>query len=112
MGLDLGLEQTGRFDVLACVEIEPAFCETIRHNHKAGRLHPNLKVFEGDIADLDPNEVLRAIGLKRGEVDLLVGGPPCQTFSTAGKRRTVQDPAVLCFGSSCAGLRRCSLGFS
>ena len=92
MGLDLGLEQTGRFDVLACVEIEPAFCETIRRNHAAGRLHPKLKLFEGDIAGLDPDKVLREIGLKPGEVDLLVGGPPCQTFSTAGKRRTVQDP--------------------
>ena len=41
---------------------------------------------------LDPAEILEATGLRVGELDLLVGGPPCQSFSTAGKRRTVQDP--------------------
>lgn len=92
MGLDLGLERTGRFEVVACVEKEPAFCATIRKNQSAGRLPRNLKVFEGDISTMSPADVLAAVGLKRGEVDLLVGGPPCQSFSTAGKRRTTQDP--------------------
>ncbi len=92
MGLDLGLEQTGRFKILACIEKEKAFCDTIRMNQQAGRLAPDLKVFEGDITDRDPLEVLRAVGLKPGEVDLLVGGPPCQSFSTAGKRAATQDP--------------------
>lgn len=92
MGLDIGLEQTGRFRLLACVEREAAFCETIRANQKAGRLDPDLQVFEGDISELDPLAVLKSIGLKPGEVDLLVGGPPCQSFSTAGKRAATQDP--------------------
>lgn len=92
MGLDIGLEQTGRFRILACVEKEHAFCETIRANQRAGRLDASLQVFERDIRDLDPQEVLRSIGLKAGELDLLVGGPPCQSFSTAGKRGTTQDP--------------------
>ncbi len=92
MGLDIGLEQTGRFDVLACVEIEPSFCDTIRKNHAAGRLHSSLKIFQGSVSNIDPNDVLAAVGLKKGEVDILVGGPPCQSFSTAGRRRTIQDP--------------------
>lgn len=92
MGLDIGLEQGGRFRVRACVEKEPAFCKTIRSNQRAGRLAPDLRVYETDIADLDPDRVLGDIGLEPGEVDLLVGGPPCQAFSTAGRRRTVQDP--------------------
>jgi DNA (cytosine-5)-methyltransferase 1 len=92
MGLYIGLEQTGRFRILACVEKEHAFCETIRANQRAGRLDASLQVFERDIRDLDPQEVLRSIGLKAGELDLLVGGPPCQSFSTAGKRGTTQDP--------------------
>lgn len=92
MGLDIGLEETDRFEILACVEKEHAFVETIRLNHRAGRLHPDLKIFENDINELDPQEVLKEIGLKPGEVDLLVGGPPCQSFSTAGKRRTTQEP--------------------
>lgn len=92
MGLDLGIHATGSFEIIACVEKEKIACNTIRQNQKAGRLPGNLKVFEGDISSLDPAEVLRQVGLKPGEVDLLVGGPPCQSFSTAGKRGTVQDP--------------------
>lgn len=92
MGLDLGLKETGRYDLLACVEKVPAYCETIRLNRDAGRLSPNLKLYEGDITNIDPYEVLAATGLKPGELDVLVGGPPCQSFSTAGNRGTVQDP--------------------
>lgn len=92
LGLDLGLERTGRFNLLACVEKERAFCETIRLNRDKGRLtNPKLEVFEGDISNLDPMKVLDALGLKPGELDLLCGGPPCQSFSTAGNRRTIQD---------------------
>ena len=91
MGLDLGLEQTGRFEIVACVEIESAFCDTIRANQRAGRLSRELQVFKGSVSDIDPFELLEQIGLRPGDVDLLVGGPPCQTFSTAGRRRTVQD---------------------
>ena len=92
MGLDVGLERTGRFNILACVEKEAAFCETIRANRDAGRLQPGLRVFEGDISDINPLDVLDALGIKPGEVDLLVGGPPCQSFSTAGRRRSTSDP--------------------
>jgi len=92
MGLDIGLEQTGRFRVVACVEKESAFCETVRANKKAGRLSRQLAVFERDVSGVDPKEVLEAAGLKAGEVDVLAGGPPCQSFSTAGKRGTTQDP--------------------
>lgn len=61
MGLDIGLEQTGRFEVRACVEKEPAFCETIHRNRSAGRLAPDLRVYETDITDLDPERVLEKI---------------------------------------------------
>ena len=92
MGLDLGLEKTGRFEIIACVEKEPSFCDTIRANHKAGRLYEHLKIYETDIIDLDPAKVLEDCGLKPGELDLLVGGPPCQAFSTAGRRLATEDP--------------------
>ncbi len=95
MGLDLGLEQTGKFAIKAVVEKEKSFCDTIRANKAAGRLHPDLAIFEEDICHLDPAVVLAAAGIRPGELDLLVGGPPCQSFSTAGRRGTTQDPRGL-----------------
>ena len=91
MGLALGLERTGKYRLLACVEKERTFCETIRHNQRAGRLAEKVQIFEGDISNLDPAQVMESVGIKPGELDLLVGGPPCQSFSTAGRRGTVQD---------------------
>lgn len=93
MGLDIGLEKTGQFNHLACVEKVPAFCETIRRNRDAGRLaNREFKVYQRDIAELPTEQVMRDLRLEPGDLDLLVGGPPCQTFSTTGKRATVQDP--------------------
>lgn len=92
MGLDIGLEKTGHFKLLACVEKVPAFCETIRRNRDAGRLgNPDLKIYRRDIAKLPTEQVMQDLRLVPGELDLLIGGPPCQTFSTTGKRATVQD---------------------
>lgn len=99
MGLDIGLHQTGRFDLLACVEKVPAFRATICRNRNRiqsatrpmivyGEEHPE----DGDLNMLTPERVLRDLGLQPGELDVLVGGPPCQSFSTTGKRGTVQDP--------------------
>jgi DNA (cytosine-5)-methyltransferase 1 len=93
MGLDIGLEQVGRFKLLACVEREPAFCETIRRNRDSGRLdNRKFKVYEGDVSDLKTSQVMDELGIAPGELDLLIGGPPCQSFSTTGRRGTVQDP--------------------
>lgn len=92
MGLDLGVEATGRFQLLATVEVEKAYCETVRHNQRRGLLPVDLRVYEADIRTLNPYEMMRQLGLKSGELDLMVGGPPCQAFSTAGKRGAVQDP--------------------
>jgi DNA (cytosine-5)-methyltransferase 1 len=93
MGLDIGLEQTNRFELMACVEKIPAFCNTIRLNRDNGRTsNRNLRVYEKDIAALEPEIVMADLGVKIGEIDLIVGGPPCQSFSTTGKRGTVQDP--------------------
>ena len=92
MGLDLGLEQTGRFKLLGCVELVPAFCQTIRTNRDVGRIgDKKTKVYEGDISALDPSAMMADLGLKSGQLDLILGGPPCQTFSTSGKRASVQD---------------------
>lgn len=92
MGLDVGLKKSDRYDLLACLEKVPAFCATIRHNQEAGRLGSNVRIIEADIKNVDVRHLREELGLERGSLDLLVGGPPCQSFSTAGKRGTVQDP--------------------
>jgi DNA (cytosine-5)-methyltransferase 1 len=63
-GLTLGLKQAG-FDVLAGVEKEKVPAATYRLNH------PNVNCFEKDIREMGAAELLKVIGLKRGELDLL-----------------------------------------
>ncbi|MCI5120974.1 MAG: DNA cytosine methyltransferase [Candidatus Electrothrix sp. AUS4] len=92
MGLDLGLEQTGRFETIVCIEKEKAFCDTIRRNHSKGRLPENLKIVEADISKLDPKHVFSDLQVDPKSIDVVIGGPPCQSFSTAGRRGTIQDP--------------------
>jgi DNA (cytosine-5)-methyltransferase 1 len=79
-GLTLGLRQAG-FNVLAGVENGRVPAATYRLNH------PDIHCFEKDIREIGAVELLKAIGLKRGELDLLAGCPPCQGFSTLRTRK-------------------------
>ncbi len=85
MGFDLGLEAAG-LDVRVVVEFDPACCATIRNNL------PETPVLERDIRGLSTKDILEAGRLKLGEVFCVVGGPPCQSFSTGGKRGSITDP--------------------
>jgi DNA (cytosine-5)-methyltransferase 1 len=85
MGLDLGLQQAG-FSTELAADNMPAAVETILYNR------PSLKVHDGDVRDLTAATVVKLTGLGSQEVDLLAGGPPCQSFSTAGRRRGLDDP--------------------
>jgi len=89
-GLDLGLERAG-LEIRVCVEIASYCQETINLNRNKMKWGKHLKIF-GDINKVEPIELLRASKLAAGEVFLVAGGPPCQPFSTAGKRLSVQDP--------------------
>lgn len=92
-GLDAGLDRTGTYDLLACLEVDPTFCATLRANRDRGLLgSPDTRVVEADLSAADPHELMASLGIEPGELDLLVGGPPCQAFSTAGRRRSVADP--------------------
>lgn len=84
MGLDLGLESVGLHPTLAN-EIDRRFCETIRTNR------PDLDLIEGDVSNLT-GASLRAHREFDGEVYMMVGGPPCQSFSSGGKRAALNDP--------------------
>jgi DNA (cytosine-5)-methyltransferase 1 len=54
--------------------------------------HPEARFIGGPIQDVTVSSLLRATGLKRGEVDILVGGPPCQGYSVYNHQRGVNDP--------------------
>ena len=71
--------------VLLAAEWESNACDTYRLNH------PNTMILERDVATITGAEILKLTGLEVGELDILDGSPPCQGFSTMGKRQ-IQDP--------------------
>ena len=78
-GSSLGYKMAG-FRILWANEFIPAAQEVYRLNH--GDTILNTK----DIRQIEPDEVLEAISMEPGQLDLLDGSPPCASFSTAGKR--------------------------
>lgn len=73
-GLTLGLKRAG-FHVIGAIEIDPLSVETYKANHKHVALWPQ------DISTLPVTKVMRRLRLRRGQLDLLAGCPPCQGFS-------------------------------
>jgi len=84
-GLSAGFRRAG-FTVVFAAEKERYAAQTYRLNH-AG-----VPTFEVDVATLDGSTILSVAGLQRGQIDALLGGPPCQGYSQAGKRNP-EDPA-------------------
>lgn len=83
MGLDLGLEKAG-VCIKLCQDYDTSCFNTMIQNQKPA--------IDGDIRNIESSKILEKSGLNRGEVFLLSGGPPCQPFSTAGKRLGINDP--------------------
>lgn len=84
MGLDIGLERAG-FDIRLACEIDKYCRQTIALNK------PDTALI-GDINAYQPDEILDFAGLDRkDDIGVIVGGPPCQAFSSAGKRKGLSD---------------------
>lgn len=83
-GLALGLERAG-FETLTLIEIDKDAAETLKLNR------PHWNVINDDIANITPLNLEELFALKRGDLDLLSGGAPCQSFSYAGKRLGLDD---------------------
>lgn len=83
-GLALGLEQAG-FNHIGLVECDVNAAKTLRVNR------PNWNVLCEDIALTTQRDLETEFNIKIGDLDLLSGGAPCQSFSYAGKRLGLQD---------------------
>lgn len=83
-GLALGVEKAG-FHTIGLVEFDKDAAATLRLNR------PNWRVLQEDIANISCLDLEEYFGIKKGELDLLSGGAPCQAFSYAGKRLGLED---------------------
>lgn len=83
-GLSEGLRQAG-FTPIFANEISPAHSLTLKENHS------ETEVVTDDVKSLDPIKIRKSLNLKKGELDLLAGGPPCQGFSVNAPVRSTED---------------------
>ncbi len=80
-GLDLGFEKAG-FDIPVANEFDKAIWETFKINH------PKTNLIEGDVRQITKKDIEPYIS---GEVDGIIGGPPCQSWSEAGALKGIED---------------------
>lgn len=83
MGLDIGLMKAG-LSIAIGQDFDNACVQTMKANGHLG--------LAGDIREIDPKDILTMVKLEREQPFLVCGGPPCQPFSTAGKRLGINDP--------------------
>src|SRR5487761_907110 len=87
-GLDLGLEWAG-YDILAQVEMNLDCVGSLERQAKDRS--KRTRVIGSKLEDLEPSHLRDDLGLRRGELALLAGGPPCQPFTTSGRRKGLLD---------------------
>lgn len=73
-GISLGFKRAG-FDVIMGIDNNKWALQTFKENFK------DAIIYDGDISQLDPFKVMEELGLEQGDLECLVGGPPCQGFS-------------------------------
>lgn len=76
-GFDLGFQMVG-FKIIIANEIDSKICPTFRANF------PDVHLIEGDIRKLSPSDF-------PNDIDGIIGGPPCQSWSEAGSLKGIND---------------------
>ncbi|MEO5284896.1 DNA cytosine methyltransferase [Limosilactobacillus allomucosae] len=80
-GLDLGFERAG-FDIPVANEFDPTIFKTFKENH------PRTHLIEGDVRQITREDIVPFLS---GDVDGIIGGPPCQSWSEAGSLKGIND---------------------
>ena len=88
-GFSCGISAAG-YNVIGAVELDKDACDTLRKN--AYHAFPNMKVINTDITKLSAEQLMKTTGIKKGELSLMIGGPPCQGFSFVNTKRSLDDP--------------------
>ncbi len=101
-GLDFGFEAAG-FETSVALDIDPVACRAVRRNR-------SWPILEGDISAATSRQILDTAALRKGEADVLIGGPPCQPFSKSGywatgDARRLDDPRAGTLGQYLRVLR-------
>jgi len=84
-GLSYGFAHNDNFEIVAANEILPNMAKAYLLNH------PTVKVYIEDIKYFNAKKVEKDLGIKASDIDIVIGGPPCQAYSTVGKR-LIDDP--------------------
>lgn len=84
-GFSKGFEATNQFEVVHGIDLLPVAVETFRANH------PEAFSIANDIRKIRRFDVSNSTGLKRGEIDVIIGGPPCQGFSSIRPFRSANE---------------------
>ena len=88
-GLSYGFAHDDSFEIVAANEILEPMAKAYSLNH------PSVKMYNCDIKDFGLKNLTEDLGIKEGDVDAVVGGPPCQAYSTAGKRAEGDERGML-----------------
>jgi DNA (cytosine-5)-methyltransferase 1 len=91
-GLDVAAHNVNKegyphWKTIASIEVESDRCETLK-----GYFGDKVKIFNEDIQNLVADDVLKSCSTEKSDIWLVYGGPPCQSFSQAGKQRGTHDP--------------------
>lgn len=97
-GLSYGFTQSDQYEIVAANEILPNMAKAYSLNH------PSVKMYVEDIKNFNARKIEKDVHVAAQDIDIVIGGPPCQAYSTVGKRAH-SDPRAQLFEEYCRVLK-------